>query len=86
LTDCLFGCPRAGRPVLIAGRPFVSDKELQPMRKIKLSPESLTVQSFATSVVSASRGTVVAHDPTLHGQQCGSAFDACHTGLCTPNC
>jgi hypothetical protein len=56
------------------------------MRKIKLSLESLAVQSFATSVVSASRGTVVAHDPTLHGQQCGSAFDACHTGLCTPNC
>ncbi|HEX2203079.1 MAG TPA: hypothetical protein VHG91_07265 [Longimicrobium sp.] len=57
------------------------------MQKIKLELETLAVQSFATSPAEASRGTVVGHEPTNgHNQQCGSAYDACHTGLCTPNC
>ena len=57
------------------------------MRKIKLVVENLSVQSFETSAVSASRGTVVAHEHTRgHNVGCGSAYDACHTGLCTYDC
>lgn len=57
------------------------------MRKIKLELETLAVQSFATSTARASGGTVVGHEPTNgHNQQCGSLYDACQTGLCTPNC
>lgn len=56
------------------------------MRKITLELDSLVVESFTTADNSASRGTVVAHDPTFHGQHCGSAFDACNTGLCTGDC
>jgi hypothetical protein len=57
------------------------------MRKIKLAVESLEVQSFTTSKASAGRGTVAAHQQnTQHGQQCGSAYDACNTGLCTYDC
>ena len=57
------------------------------MRKIKLAVESLEVQSFTTSTTSANRGTVVAHEPTRgHNVGCGSAYDACHTGLCTGDC
>jgi hypothetical protein len=57
------------------------------MRKIKLAVETLEVQSFTTSATSADRGTVVAHDPTNgRGPNCGSAFDACQTGLCTFDC
>ncbi|HSU12873.1 hypothetical protein [Longimicrobium sp.] len=56
------------------------------MRKIKLAVESLDVQSFATSSSHAAEGTVVAYQQTMQGQHCGSAYDACHTGLCTPNC
>lgn len=57
------------------------------MRKIKLAVESLEVQSFATSTGSTGRGTVIAHDPTNgHNVGCGSAYDACHTGLCTGDC
>lgn len=59
---------------------------MRPMRKIKLAVESLAVQSFATSMSHAAEGTVVAHQQTVHGQNCGSAYDACNTGLCTPNC
>jgi hypothetical protein len=55
------------------------------MRKIRLAVESLEVQSFATSAASADRGTVVAHAPTQgHNVECGSAYDACPTGLCVP--
>ncbi|HYW13656.1 MAG TPA: hypothetical protein VE871_16965 [Longimicrobium sp.] len=57
------------------------------MRKIKLSVETLSVQSFATAAPAGRAGTVVAHDPTNgHGPNCGSAFDACQTGLCTFDC
>lgn len=57
------------------------------MRKIKLSLDSLEVQGFATSTASTGRGTVIAHDPTNgHNVGCGSAYDACHTGLCTYDC
>jgi hypothetical protein len=56
------------------------------MRKIKLAVETLEVQSFATAETGTDRGTVAAHQATLHGQHCGSAYDACNTGLCTPNC
>lgn len=57
------------------------------MRKIKLAVETLEVQSFTTSAPSADRGTVVAHEPTRgHNVGCGSAFDACQTGLCTGDC
>jgi hypothetical protein len=57
------------------------------MRKMKLVMENLSVQSFETAAVSASRGTVVAHEPTRgHNVGCGSAYDACHTGLCTYDC
>jgi hypothetical protein len=56
------------------------------MRKIKLAVESLEVQSFVTSDASANRGTVVGHEPTRgHNVGCGSAYDACHTGLCQPD-
>ena len=56
------------------------------MRKITLELDTLVVESFTTADTSASRGTVVAHDPTRAGQNCGSAFDACQTGLCTGDC
>jgi hypothetical protein len=56
------------------------------MQKIKLEMENLVVESFTTETDTADRGTVIAHDPTFHGQHCGSAFDACHTGLCTGDC
>ena len=57
------------------------------MRKIKLAVETLEVQSFATAAPTESHGTVVAHQQnTQHGQHCGSAYDACNTGLCTYDC
>jgi hypothetical protein len=56
------------------------------MRKIKLEVETLEVQSFATAATNADRGTVAAHQQTVHGPNCGSAFDACQTGLCTADC
>lgn len=58
------------------------------MRKIKLEMENLVVESFPTSDAARGNGTVVANlDPTRgHIPECGSAFDACQTGLCTPNC
>ncbi|HEX6746747.1 MAG TPA: hypothetical protein VF092_05575 [Longimicrobium sp.] len=56
------------------------------MRKIKLEMETLEVQSFAIPAASAARGTVAAHAGTQAGPNCGSAYDACQTGLCTPNC
>ena len=55
------------------------------MRKMKLSVENLSVQSFTLSTTDAGRGTVVAHGQT-NGHNCGSAFDACQTGLCTGDC
>jgi len=54
------------------------------MRKLMLDIDTLKVQSFETDGGSAARGTVLANQNTAHGQQCGSAYDACHTGLCTP--
>lgn len=57
------------------------------MRKIKLAVENLEVQSFTTSATSTARGTVLAHEPTKgYNVGCGSAYDACHTGLCTHDC
>jgi hypothetical protein len=56
------------------------------MRKIKLAIETLEVQSFAIQAASAGRGTVAAHAATQAGPNCGSAFDACQTGLCTGDC
>jgi hypothetical protein len=56
------------------------------MRKIKLAVETLEVQSFATAAAGAGRGTVAAHQQTVHGPNCGSAYDACQTGLCTYDC
>lgn len=57
------------------------------MRKITLELDSLVVESFETATAGADRGTVQANlDPTLHGPNCGSAFDACPTGLCTGDC
>lgn len=56
------------------------------MQKIKLELENLVVESFATDAETADRGTVVAHEPTVNGQRCGSAYDACNTGLCTGDC
>ncbi|HST62561.1 MAG TPA: hypothetical protein VLK84_27905 [Longimicrobium sp.] len=58
------------------------------MRKIKLEAESLKVESFTTALSETRGGTVVANfAPTAgHNVECGSAYDACHTGLCTPNC
>ena len=53
------------------------------MRKMKLSVENLSVQSFVTSTPGAGRGTVVAHANPSNGPNCGSAYDACQTGLCT---
>lgn len=58
------------------------------MQKIKLEVESLAVESFTTALEETRGGTVVANfAPTNgHNVQCGSAYDACNTGLCTPNC
>jgi hypothetical protein len=56
------------------------------MQKIKLAVETLEVQSFATAAAGTDRGTVAAHQQTAHGPNCGSAFDACQTGLCTYDC
>ncbi|HEY0018865.1 MAG TPA: hypothetical protein VGC13_21370 [Longimicrobium sp.] len=57
------------------------------MRKIKLSLDSLQVQGFTTSQAPAGRGTVLGHEPTRgHNVGCGSAYDACQTGLCTYDC
>ena len=56
------------------------------MRKIKLAVDTLEVQSFVISAESAGRGTVAAHDATQGGPNCGSAYDACQTGLCTGAC
>jgi len=56
------------------------------MRKVKLAVESLEVQSFVVSAEGDARGTVAAHDATQGGPNCGSAFDACQTGLCTGDC
>jgi len=58
------------------------------MRKIKLAIETLSVQSFETSAAAQGYGTVNGHQGqnTQHGQHCGSAFDACQTGLCTFDC
>lgn len=55
------------------------------MRKIMLTLDSLTVESFETAATGADRGTVQAHfAPTYNGANCGSAYDACPTGLCPP--
>jgi hypothetical protein len=63
------------------------DQDLQDMRKINLAVETLEVQSFVTSETRTGQGTVVAQQQnTQHGQHCGSAFDACNTGLCTGDC
>jgi hypothetical protein len=60
---------------------------MEAMKKIKLEMESLVVESFTTATDESGRGTVVGHDPTQgHNVGCGSAYDACNTGLCTPNC
>ncbi len=56
------------------------------MGKIKLDLDNLTVDSFETAGLNAGRGTVMGNEPTFHGQKCGSAFDACQTGLCTGDC
>jgi hypothetical protein len=56
------------------------------MRKIMLELESLVVESFTTADTSAARGTVMANSNPTNGPQCGSAFDACQTGLCTADC
>lgn len=57
------------------------------MKKIKLNLNNLTVDSFETDAVQSERGTVMGNEPpTEHGQKCGSAFDACNTGLCTGDC
>jgi hypothetical protein len=56
------------------------------MRKIKLELESLSVESFETAGAAADRGTVMANEATQGGPQCGSAYDACQTGLCTFDC
>ena len=56
------------------------------MRKMKLSVENLSVQSFTISTPDAGRGTVVAHANPTNGPNCGSAYDACQTGLCTFDC
>ncbi|MFL5384180.1 MAG: hypothetical protein ACJ8GN_16795 [Longimicrobiaceae bacterium] len=56
------------------------------MRKIKLVVETLEVQSFVISAASAARGTVAGHQATQGGPNCGSAYDACQTGLCTFDC
>jgi hypothetical protein len=56
------------------------------MRKMKLSVENLSVQSFVTSTTTDGRGTVVAHANPSNGPNCGSAYDACQTGLCTFDC
>jgi hypothetical protein len=59
---------------------------VQIMKKVKLTVENLSVQSFSTATRNDARGTVMGHDPTFHGQHCGSAYDACNTGLCTYDC
>jgi hypothetical protein len=71
----------------MGGIRYIQTRSGKTMRKIKLSLDSLQVQGFATSETSTGRGTVVAHEPTQgHNVGCGSAYDACHTGLCTYDC
>lgn len=62
--------------------------ERAKMRKITLELDSLTVESFTTAAAEMDRGTVVANNNPTNGQnqQCGSAYDACNTGLCTFDC
>lgn len=57
------------------------------MRKITLDLDTLDVQTFETAAAEQSaKGTVQGHDDPTQGHNvgCGSAYDACHTGLCTP--
>ena len=56
------------------------------MRKIKLEMESLVVESFTTAQDDTGGGTVVANQDNTQGPRCGSAYDACQTGLCTFDC
>lgn len=58
------------------------------MRKIKLELESLSVESFDTAGTAADRGTVLGNEQATRGggPNCGSAYDACQTGLCTGDC
>lgn len=56
------------------------------MQKIKLAVETLEVQSFATAAAGTDRGTVAAHQQSVRAPNCGSAYDACQTGLCTYDC
>ncbi len=56
------------------------------MKKITLDLNNLAVESFETAAAELGRGTIEAHQPTVRGNQCGSAFDACVTGLCTGKC
>lgn len=56
------------------------------MQKIKLEMENLVVESFATAVAQRGGGTVEAHSNPSNGPNCGSAYDACQTGLCTGDC
>lgn len=53
------------------------------MRKLTLDVDTLSVQSFETDAAEKGGGTVLGQQQT-NGPRCGSAYDACHTGLCTP--
>ena len=58
------------------------------MKKITLNVEALAVESFETLAEESGRGTVLAHEPTRAGPNCGdgSIADNCVTGLCTYDC
>lgn len=56
------------------------------MRKIMLELDGLVVESFTTAETSVGRGTVVGNSNPSRGPNCGSAYDACQTGLCTGDC
>lgn len=56
------------------------------MRKIKLQLDTLVVESFTAAPAEGYRGTVVGNSNPTNGPHCGSAYDACQTGLCTGDC
>ena len=56
------------------------------MHKMKLELDTLRVETFDTAAASGEGGTVVAHSNPSNGPNCGSAYDACQTGLCTYDC
>jgi hypothetical protein len=52
------------------------------MNKIRLNPDHLRVESFATATESRNRGTVAAHQQTYQGCEFTLEVDCTHVGIC----